>query len=83
MRGSQPLEDLREENSGRGNRTCKGLTWVLQNFPGRERQNQGKEQGFVCDREMCTSLLGHDKELILILGNMESCKKVLVKMNRI
>ena len=44
-------------------------------------QDQGKEQGFVCDQEMCTSLLGHDKELILILGNVESCKKVLVKMN--
>lgn len=37
--------------------------------------------GLVCDQEIMTGFLGHGKELILILGKMESCRKVLVRIN--
>jgi len=37
--------------------------------------------GLVCDQEIMAGFLGHGEDLILILGEMESCRKVLVRIN--
>lgn len=79
MRRSQPLEDLGEENPRqRGHRGgAQDCSRKRKKGPKKRRTGFGLRR----DQEIRASLLGHSKKLILILGKMESCRKVLVRMS--